>query len=272
MKLAISNIAWDTSENVNIIPLLKQYGVTGIEIAPTKRWEEPVHAEDIEIINYKNYWASHALVPVSMQSLLFNKNYMSIFGHSKLETLHYIKQIIILAGKLGIKAVVFGSPKNRLMGESDQDVKYGEAVDFFRILGDQSVKSGVHLCMEPNPKDYGCDFITNSLEGLQFVKDVGHMGIKLQLDTSTILINEEESEKVIPLCLPYTGHFHVSDPFLNIPGTHNNGHEKIASILNECNYNGWLSIEMKNGILSDNRAAVLEALKYVTRIYTGLIK
>lgn len=36
MKLSISNIAWDTSNDVKIYDLIKKYGFEGLEIAPTK--------------------------------------------------------------------------------------------------------------------------------------------------------------------------------------------------------------------------------------------
>ncbi|MGO4693585.1 sugar phosphate isomerase/epimerase family protein [Paenibacillus sp. 2TAB26] len=270
MKLAISNIAWDSHENDKMIPLLKKFGVKGIEIAPTKHWDEPATAKETEIANYKEFWVNQGFTPIAMQSLLFNKNQLSIFGDVKKETMNYLVSILTLASKLGIKAVVFGSPKNRLIGGSDREERYGEAIDFFRLLGERATQLGVHLCIEPNPVKYGCDFITTTLEGLDFVKNVKSDGVKLHLDTGTMLLNEEKPELLIPECLPYSGHFHISDPFLNIPGSYNQGHEAIAEVLHDYNYQGWVSIEMKNGILRDNSEALLQALEYVNRHYTQI--
>ncbi|MGO4546886.1 sugar phosphate isomerase/epimerase family protein [Paenibacillus sp. 2TAB23] len=267
MKLAISNIAWESHENDQIIPLLKRFGVSGIEIAPTKHWEEPAVASDYSIENYKTFWISRGLTPIAMQSLLFNKGHLSIFGDTQQETMHYLISILRLASKLGIKAVVFGSPKNRLIGTSNREMRHGEAIDFFREIGEQSIQLGVQLCIEPNPVKYGCDFITTSLEGLEFVKAVNSDGVKLHLDTSTLLLNEEDPKIILPECLPYTGHFHISDPFLNIPGNYNLGHEAIAGVLHDCDYQEWVSIEMKNGILKDNNEALLQALEYVRKNY-----
>lgn len=267
MKLAVSNIAWEAGENEGIIPLLRNNDVIGIEIAPTKRWGEPIEAAESEIKDYRYEWISQGLTPVAMQALLFGKPHLSIFGERAAETKNYLGKIIRLAGLLSIKALVFGSPKNRLIGDRDRDAAYEEAHAFFSELGQLAADNGVVFCIEPNPKEYGCDFITTSLEGLQLVKDVGHPGFGLHLDTGTMLINGEQPELILPECLPYAAHFHISDPNLLIPGSFSSGHSAIASFLQRSNYNKWVSIEMKNGQLTSNYEALYQALSYVRNVY-----
>jgi hypothetical protein len=48
-RLAISNIAWDPSEDDAVAAVLHRHGVTGVEIAPTKWRDRPLDAppEDI---------------------------------------------------------------------------------------------------------------------------------------------------------------------------------------------------------------------------------
>ena len=41
MKLAVSNIAWEPDEDEAVYTLMQKYGVTGVEIAPTKIWDRP---------------------------------------------------------------------------------------------------------------------------------------------------------------------------------------------------------------------------------------
>lgn len=270
MKLAVSNIAWDPSENEEIITILREHQVQGIELAPTKRWPDPDLATDEETKQYKNYWLSKQLTPVAMQSLLFNRSHLSLFGEAKSDTIAYLTSIIRLAGKLSTKALVFGSPKNRLIGDHPYNLRYAEAVDIFRILGDQAVQNGVYFCIEPNPREYGCDFVTTTFEGLQFIKDVNHPGIRLHLDTGTMLVNREEPGKVLEECIPYVAHFHISDPFLLIPGSQEYRHDLIGEALSEFAYSGWVSLEMKNGNLSDDKEALRQALSYVRTIYKGI--
>ena len=44
MKLAISNIAWTNEEEADVAAKLRELGVRCVEIAPTKRWDDPTKA------------------------------------------------------------------------------------------------------------------------------------------------------------------------------------------------------------------------------------
>ena len=46
MKLAISNIAWDVEASQVAYMRMKQYGFTGLEIAPTKYFSPDPYSED----------------------------------------------------------------------------------------------------------------------------------------------------------------------------------------------------------------------------------
>lgn len=267
MKLAVSNIAWDPVEDIEVISQLHEYGVSGIELAPTKHWLNPESATEEEAVAYRQFWISQGLTPVAMQSLLFNRPQLSIFGESTEITFQYLKSIVRLAGRLSTKSLVFGSPKNRLIANGNREELYQYAMDFFVRLGDEASKNGVIICIEPNPKEYGCDFITSSFEGLKFIKEINHDSVKLHLDAGTILLNGEIPETVMERCLPYSGHFHISDPFLLVPGAQQFSHSEIAAALRRHNYNGYVSLEMKNGIHPDDKDSLKEALTYIRQIY-----
>ena len=56
MRLAISNIAWETFEDETIATMLKRFGINAIDIAPGKYFPEPANAIDEEITGVKNWW------------------------------------------------------------------------------------------------------------------------------------------------------------------------------------------------------------------------
>ncbi|NQX66702.1 sugar phosphate isomerase/epimerase [Paenibacillus alba] len=265
MKLAISNIAWDVSKNVEIVTLVKNYGVKGIEIAPTKVCSQPENSNSAIIKDYKEYWQSKDLELIAMQSLLFGKPDLSIFGPKQSDTLEYLYSIVEMASSLSTKALVFGSPKNRIIGKMDPRKAREQAIIFFSSLGEYALQSNVFFCIEANPQAYGCDFLTGTLDALDFVKEVNHPGVKLQIDTGTLFINRENSIEVIKRCLPYIGHFHISEPYLNLIG--NEDHSDIADCLKDLDYKGWISIEMKSNLLENDVISVKTALDYVTKTY-----
>ncbi|WP_240414722.1 sugar phosphate isomerase/epimerase family protein [Paenibacillus periandrae] len=265
MKLSISNIAWSTNEDNEISEILNEFNVTGIEVAPTKVYHEPENVNDSILQEYLNYWTNKNKKIIAMQSLLFNKSQLSIFGETNKQTLSYLKSIIFMGSRLSATSLVFGSPKNRFIGNNDPIEARREAITFFKDLGDIAKTYGISICIEANPVQYGCDFITSTLEALQFVKDIDHQAIKLQIDTGTMIINQENPYETLKACLPFIGHFHISEPYLELIGK--NDHSEISYALKKLNYDGWVSIEMKNNLTSDNLLSLRQALGYVTQTY-----
>ncbi|HMA24546.1 MAG TPA: TIM barrel protein, partial [Gemmatimonadaceae bacterium] len=162
MKLAVSNIAWDPTQDVEIAELLRREGVGGVEIAPTKWRERPLEASSSDIASYRRAWEDRGLPIVSMQSLLFGRPNLQLFGdaRSRAEMLDYLRDVITLGAALGARSLVFGSPKNRLRHSLPVADASDIAESFFRAIGDHARNHGVIFCIEANPPAYGCDFVT----------------------------------------------------------------------------------------------------------------
>lgn len=270
LKLAISNIAWDIEEESQAVDWLKGNGVQGIEIAPTKKWAEPIEATNRAIIDYKEYWDSYNMQLIGMQALLFGKPELTIFEteEKNQKTKEYLIQIVKLASKLGINALVFGSPKNRIIGNKNKNIAWDTAILFFKDIGKVAEEYQVSFCIEPNPKEYGCDFINTISEGIELVQAVNSKGLRLHLDTGAMFLNNEDATKMITLSMPYMSHFHVSEPFLeSIGNIHRDEHIKIAKALVNCDYQGWISIEMKNGKKASNLDSIVQAVNFVNEVY-----
>lgn len=270
MKFSISNIAWDKDEDESVSVLMKQYGFKGLEIAPTKIWDSPLNQTKENLSLYQNFWKINGINIVSMQSLLYNKPQFQIFQSetSYIEMKKYLKSIIDLGFHLGVKTLIFGSPKNRLVSNCNQDIKEKRMISFFRELGEHANSHNMSFCIEANPIKYGCDFVTTTHEALELVRRVNQQGFGLHLDTGTIILNNENIEDVIEKTIPYAKHIHISEPYLELIGTNYEQHIQIAQIIKKSNYNHWLSIEMKNNLLSPNLDAIKKAIHFVSNIYT----
>jgi sugar phosphate isomerase/epimerase len=269
MKISISNIAWDAAEDEAVAALLDEFKVTGIELAPTKIWTAPAAVEDDAAQSYRAAWRKRGVEIVAFQALLFGRPELTLFADAEAreETFDYLCAIIRLAEKLGARALVFGSPKNRLVGEMPATRAHDIAAEFFYRLGDVAAAHHTCFCIEPNPADYGCDFVRTSAEGLELVKHVNHPGFRLHLDAGAMTLNGENYERTIEAGLEWTAHFHVSEPNLELVGQHGTPHERIARALRERNYQHWVSIEMRGGLMTPNAAAVRAALDHVTSTY-----
>ncbi|MBE9040040.1 sugar phosphate isomerase/epimerase [Oscillatoriales cyanobacterium LEGE 11467] len=269
MKISISNIAWQNSEEESIADLMQTLEIRGVEIAPTKIWSSPLTASDTEIDDYKQFWNRRGIQIVSMQALLYGQPDLKIFenGQNRQETLNYLTGIIQLGEKLGVRVLVFGSPKNRRIENLNSKQAEKIARDFFFEIGEIAQKHHVTFCIEPNPILYSCNFINTSTQGLQLVNAVGNVGFGLHLDSAGMTLSEEDIEPAIASCADRICHFHVSEPYLGNVGTGIVEHRRFAKALKRGNYQGWTSVEMKAQETDSNYINVENALKTALKYY-----
>lgn len=266
MKIAISNIAWNKDEELTIKSILTDAKITAVEVAPTKLWDNPllITSEDIE--SAKNFWSDSKIDIVAMQSLLFGKPKFNIFNDPDNEMLSYLKHIINIGVKLGVKYFVFGSPKNRKI-HNLSDIKWSIALDFFAELGNYAFEKNAFFCIEPNPPIYECDFITNTSEAVKLIQTVNNPGFQLHLDSAALSLNKEDFNKSIEIAAPYLKHFHISEPYLEPIYQNNVNHQMIATALKKINYQNYVSIEMKS-TSDENSSTISDTLNFVTEIYS----
>lgn len=263
MKLAISNIAWDKSENEIIYSMLKKYKIYGLEIAPTKFFEkDPYFQNKISLQNLKKEISLQSLDIVSMQSILFGRNDLKLFDseNKRTEMLEYLKMGVLFAKELGIKNMVFGNPKNRISSSQD-DRKI--AMSFFKELGNFANKNDVVIGIETNPSIYDCNFLTETKDTLYFINELQIEGIGLNLDLGTMLVNKEKIEVLEDFPIEKISHVHISEPYLNkIDIKNRDFHKSILKFLKKRGYSRYISIEMKQQPIE----SIEEVLKYLSEL------
>ncbi|QQG47079.1 MAG: sugar phosphate isomerase/epimerase [Candidatus Woesebacteria bacterium] len=269
MKIAISNLAWDHSEDSKVLKLLQKYNINAIEIAASKIWQDPVEVTDAKINKCKNFWKKNGIEIVATTSLLFGHPELQIFADRKAknETFSYLSKMIELSVKLGAKAMVFGSPKNRVTnGKSKKEVEK-ISIEFFGKISKIARKRNIYFGIEPNPPLYGTDFINTTDEAIKLVKKVNNSNFCVHLDTSTMTINQENYLKTIIQALPYTHHYHISEPGLKPIPTEETDHKKVSNALKNSGYKDWVSIEMPLGPDIKHLEQIEKTLKFVNEVY-----
>jgi D-psicose/D-tagatose/L-ribulose 3-epimerase len=267
-RLSISNIAWERDDDDAVASLLRDAGFGGIELAPTTRWPAPLDVPPQELADFREAWEARRLRIVALQSLLYGRDDLLLFGTEaqRQALLDHLGGMAELAASLGATRLVFGSPANRRRGDLPVDDAMSIAVELFRRVGALMEKYGVQLCIEPNPPEYGCDFVTTVAQGIALVDRINRPGIALQGDLGGITLEGAASGPTIRGAGARIGHFHASEPRLAEPGTGKSDHPAAARALAEVGYLGWISIEMKKP--EENRVATIaRAIRYVRAIY-----
>jgi D-psicose/D-tagatose/L-ribulose 3-epimerase len=247
MKIAISNIAWSVEEEPAIGALMQHLGIQGVEVAPGKIGPKPALLSDDEVRRYRATWNDRGIEIVAMQALLFGVEGLAIFesAAARKKMGDYLARILQIGGTLGAKALVFGSPKNRLVGALSGAEIDSVAVPFFREMGAVAADNGTCLCIEPNPRAYGADWITTAKEAEAFVERVDRPGFGLHLDAGALHM-QNEGPAEIRLAGNRIRHFHASEPQLAPlqPGSAV-PHETYAATLRAIGYPRWVSVEMR---------------------------
>lgn len=253
MKLAMSNIGWAPQDARAAYDRMRAHGFTGLEIAPGLTFPGEADAfapSEDAVAHFRADLSEFGLSVVSMQSLLFGVSGAQLFGSAEeLARLEAgLDRAVVLAGRLGIPNLVFGSPGNRAypQGMAEADA-VAHAVDVFCRLGDRALAAGTRIAVEPNPAAYGTNFLTTVAAAADFVVAVDHPAISLNYDMGALFMNEEEGEAaaLYARAAGKVSHVHISEPQLAPAPASADRLAAIAAGLLAQGYDRWFSIEMR---------------------------
>lgn len=269
MKLGISNIAWEPSDDEQVAALLARHGVTTVDIAPGKYFADIEHCSAAEIERVRSWWESRGFRLTGMQSLLFGTTGLNLFGASDVQSamLRRLDAVCRIGAGLGATRLVFGSPKNRNASGLPAERAHAAAVDFFRRLGDVAAGHSVTVCLEANPAIYGCNFMLSTADAAFVVRSVMHPAIRLQLDLGTIAVNGESLPDVLREHADLIGHVHLSEPNLATLGANGSLHAAYAPLLNQTLPGELATIEMLAADNASRLGAIESAVGFAAAHY-----
>lgn len=246
MRLAVSNIAWNVPEDQAVVTLLHRYAIDAIDIAPGKYFPNPINTTAADTSRVKKWWFDRDIEITGMQALLFGTSGLNVFGsvESRNKLHAHLAAVCRIGAELGATRLVFGSPKNRDRTGLGDTQAMEMALSFFHQLGDVAQTLGVVVCLEPNPAQYGANFMTDSPGTAEVVRQLGHSAIKMQLDTGALAMNGEDVRIVLRDYASLIGHVHLSEPNLIPLGDGGVAHEIIAKSVSKYLPDHVLSIEM----------------------------
>lgn len=267
MKLSISNIAWSAENDAKVYAMMKKYGFSGLEIAPTRIFPNAPY-DDLkraEKWQRKLYEQEGFDIP-SMQSIWFGKQEKIFGSREERETLiDYTKQAIDFAASIKSRNLVFGCPKNRNVPEG-KAAEIGEiAVNFFHELGEYALERGTAIGMEANPAIYNTNYINDTKSALDLIREVNSKGFLLNLDVGTMIQNQENVDELIEQ-VKFINHVHISEPGLKMIEIRTL-HKEIKEILAAGGYKGYVSIEMGR---TDNLENLENVMGYTQEIFTNI--
>lgn len=239
----MSSLAFGGQFDDGIASALLEEGICGIEIAPTAIWGSDGYPTSLEVAEVRRRWAEYGFHIPAIQSLLYGRDELALFDADTWPALSdHLMRMADIASHLGAAIMVFGSPRNRLKGDLDDDAAVSMARRFLSDLASKLKGSGLAMTLEPNPADYGADFMTTYDEVLAVVDAVDSPSIRPQIDTGCLHLSGDDPAASVARRTP--AHVHISAPGLGLVPGEGVDHRDVADRLRSAGYEGWLTVEM----------------------------
>lgn len=248
------SVAVSSPEFSDLATNFRAAGIWGIELVPALEWGGWDGATVAAASRLRNRMADEGMACPAFQSILFGIDGAALFagGDDGRKILgDHVVRVAGLAEVLGAGALVFGSPGLRKRGSLSMEEATAVAAEFFRNVAERIAPTGVALCIEPNAKGYGCDFVTSMAEGDALVQAVGHPSFALHFDTGSSRMEDASPAAEVAKFSGRFRHMHASEPLLapfDLEGTVD--HPAVARVLEGSGYGGWTSLEMKKADLA----------------------
>ena len=266
MKISVSNIAWDSIFDESVSSMLFQEQIKYIDLAPTKYVENINELDRTLCKKITDFWLEKNISFLGMQSLFYGKNELNIFDEDNFKNvMSHCEKLISIASMFKIKVLIFGSPLNRFIKNKNKNNNL-IAKNFFNEFSKQIEQTDITLCIEPNPKEYGCNFLTNTIECIDFVKELNLPNVKTNLDLSAVQINNKNLLDVVKYGEKYFGYVHISDPYLT-PLENIIFHENSAKVIKSKLNPEIISLEVNQSQVTDIKE-LQNSIKLVKELYS----
>lgn len=269
MKFAICQELYESTPWSEQCRLIAEAGYSGIEAAPFALGADPAALSDADCSVLRDEATRHGLQIIGLHWLLAKTHGLHLTSADsavRQRTADYLRTLARLCSGLGGSIMVLGSPMQRNLPEGvsrEQALVY--AAEVLRACTDEFAECGVTLCFEPlTPKE--TSFINTCAEATELLQRVNHSTVQLHQDVKAMLGAETDSiPQLIHRYQHITRHFHVNDSNLLGPGMGDTDYRPILQALIDCNYSGWVSVEVFDYSPGAQHIAV-QSLSYMRRI------
>jgi len=248
----------------DVAPQLFAAGMDGVELAPTVIWPEAPLVPTEEALAYAQRWRDHGIAISGIQSLLYGHPEMQVFDRDIWPAMRkHLVSMIRLAHDLDTSIVVFGSPRNRVRGDLDDDTANAIFAEFLTSLLPILEDCGIVLTLEPNAPEYGADYLTRYTDVVKLSDFISSPWVQPQVDTGCLFMVNNAPEQAVRERRP--AHVHISTPKL-MPPPGPIDHIALQRSLLAVGYEGWVVLEMLQATPKPLQAAIASA-KWLAETY-----
>lgn len=196
-NLAISLLTLENMQKIDdFLKILYHKNINYIEIPLTKILDN-YHFDKNKLDNFLNKIKKYSIQVSSIQSIFYKKENLNIFNESNHnEILDHLLNVFEISNYIGAKNIIFGSPINRKLNNLVKKDAENIAINLFKKISLLCIEKNLFFCIEPNAKIYGCDYINNINQAIEFVQKVNSPNILINADTGNMSLENDDLSKV----------------------------------------------------------------------------
>lgn len=259
MRFAICNETFRDDDFSGTCAKAAAHGYSGLEIAPFTLGD-PVALTAARARELAATVRGHALEVVGLHWLLARTAGFHLTTADpavRNRTFDYARHLADRCHDLGGSVMVWGSPDQRTVPSGESlPAALDRTIEFFQALAPHLEAADVIVAFEfLGPAE--TNFINTAADAIAMIEQIGSPQVRLHLDVKAMASDSREIPEIVQSSLPWTAHFHANDPNLRGPGMGEVDFTPIAAALTEGGYQGWVSVEVFDSVLTpDDLAAI----------------
>jgi sugar phosphate isomerase/epimerase len=226
----------------------RDVGYEGIEIAPVTLTDDPTALTSSQTAAWRRAAAQAELPITSLHYLLRAPAGLSITAADEAvrrRTVEVMRALCALAGDLGARVLVHGSPDQRALAPGEEDEGRKRGVDCFAAVAEAAAQAGVVYCIEPLARNQTA-FVNTVEEAATIVRAINSPAVRTMIDCSSA--GQAETVPVAELIARWVptgliGHIHFNDPNRRGPGEGAMAFAPILAALEASSYAGNSAVE-----------------------------
>lgn len=247
MRYAICNETFEGWPHERVCEVAAELGYSGLEVAPFTLAPRITQVSQDQRATLRHQAEKQGLQILGLHWLLAKTEGFHLTSREpsvRASTASYLVELARCCRDLGGDLMVFGSPAQRKIPPGcTPSEAFGFAADTLKRCLPEIADQGVKLCLEPLAGSE-TDFLNTCAEGIELMDAVQHPNLVLHLDVKAMSSEITPVPELIRRYAPRTGHFHANDPNRRGPGFGKTDFKPIFAALHDCNYQGWVSVEV----------------------------
>lgn len=268
LRVAVSNIASIDGASPRFLGSLRDEGVEGLEVAPSKESLLTPPTSKVATRQFKMTVAREQLNIVSLHSLTYRLTETTLFGSTDQRTKlrSHLVNLARLSHDLECPIMIFGSPSARRRGHLHVHQATEIAIDFFRDLTTTLETLGVRLALEALEPTLS-DFLNSFAECKALNDAVQSPALALHVDLRAALHSSESIPAIFDSFGEEISHVHLSGPHMTLPDISQPDIRAALASISTSQYKGYLSLEVPHEHIRD-AASLRTVIRSISSIHS----